>query len=95
MVFYLIKKHLTKYIYFALSIYVKLSDKNKSNIEWMLSSFNPEPLEFYRYLNRKTKRIATNAYFDALSFVLKLSERIPKERMALFQEIQEKWKVRT
>ncbi|CAI2183792.1 15063_t:CDS:2 [Funneliformis geosporum] len=54
-------------------------------------AFNPEPLEFYRYLNRKTKRVATNAYFDALSFVLTLSESIPKERMALFQEIQNKW----
>ncbi|CAG8533453.1 10494_t:CDS:2 [Paraglomus occultum] len=58
----------------------------------MLHSFNPEPLEFYRYLNRKTKIAATRAYTSAISSVLTLSERIPKERMILFREIQEKWK---
>lgn len=36
-----------------------------------------------------------NAYSSTFSFILTLSERIPEKRMSLFQEIQEKWNVKT
>ncbi len=75
-------------------MYHQIKESEKSNIKWLLNSFNPVPLEFYRYLNRKTKHIATNSYTHALSRTLKISDFIGEERMEILRNIQQQWKVR-
>ncbi|PKC72389.1 hypothetical protein RhiirA1_452393 [Rhizophagus irregularis] len=54
--------------------HVMLYGKSK-NIEWMLCSFNPKPLEFYQHLNRKTKSVTTSTYSSAhkiMGFLIKI-----------------------
>ncbi|CAG8438539.1 3190_t:CDS:2 [Ambispora gerdemannii] len=63
-----------------------------SCIAWLLQYFNPVPLEFYRFLNRKTKHTAVSGYLSALSHVLEMSDNMPEEKRVLFGEIQQKWK---
>ncbi|CAG8484141.1 4296_t:CDS:10 [Ambispora leptoticha] len=72
--------------------FARLSETQRSCITWLLQSFNPVPLEFYRFLNRKTKHIAVNGYLSALSHVLEMSDEMPEEKRVLFGEIQQKWK---
>ncbi|CAI2198163.1 5778_t:CDS:2, partial [Funneliformis geosporum] len=74
-----------------LKAFPKLKDKEKANIKWLLLSFNPVPLEFYRYLNRKTKHTSVTLYVCAISAILTLSEGISEDRMLLFQNIQKRW----
>ncbi|CAG8640471.1 16850_t:CDS:2, partial [Acaulospora morrowiae] len=69
-----------------------ISEKEKSNIKWILISANPAPLEFYRHLNRKTKRDAHDAYHLALSTILTKSKGVCKEKLEMLKEIQKKWK---
>ncbi|CAB5214133.1 uncharacterized protein OCT59_013801 [Rhizophagus irregularis] len=52
-----------------------IKENEKPHIKWLLQSFNPVPLEFYRYLNRKTKYIATNAFTHALRCQMLLAKR--------------------
>ncbi|CAG8470863.1 10519_t:CDS:2 [Acaulospora colombiana] len=68
-----------------------LTEKDESNVRWLLNSFNPEPLEFYRYMNRKTKHIVTSAYHCALSVILS-AKNVNEEKIKVFKNIQQKWK---